>query len=62
MKQNIKEQIEDLRKKLRHAEEAYQAQSNKYWDLMDAVQEIVLCGPSEIGLKYLAEIYTRNNL
>lgn len=54
-----REQVERLWRELRSSEEVLRTKENQLADLMDAVQEIVMFGATETGMKCLNETYAK---
>jgi len=54
-----KEQVDRLWKELRSRAAALQVKENQLGDIMDAVQEIVMFGATETGMKYLNKVYAK---
>jgi hypothetical protein len=51
------DKIDKLSEKVRDLEDELRSTRNRLADLTDAVQEIVMFGPTDSGLSYLSEIY-----
>ena len=51
------DKIDQLSEKVRDLEEELRSTRNRLADMTDAVQEIILYGPSDSGLAYLSKTY-----
>ncbi len=53
------DKIDQLSEKVRDLEDELRSTKNRLADLTDAVQEIIMFGPTDSGLVYLSEIYSK---